>query len=399
MAVPLSELVTPLDADEVMAQQLQIATAQGLVVTAWQPLSVARAIYQTNAIMIANYSINITTIAACGFASFAATLDSFIPLDLVSEQVYRVTRIPASSATCDNTGFSVTNASGSSYGPFAAGQLIFSNPVTGKEYVNAENAVTITAGVTTGVALIAKEPGAAYTTGPNTITNLVKPLVGCTCNNTAALVGADAETNAQLFARDIAKLSSLSNLGAANAYYYFATSILDPTVPFYDANLSQPVTRVKVVSAPARVQVYLANASGPLSGPDVAIVDAVFQAWAVPSGITTTTNAAGSASVNIVSTCYIPAAAGLTTLAVQNAVSLALTTYFENLQIGGTTDANPNVVPIGAIGGIIFAAIVELSLSNAANMSVTLTTPATDVPVASTAVPVLGSLTTNVVFT
>ena len=398
MAVPLSELTTALTADEVMTQQLAIATAEGLQVTAWQPVSVARTIYQTNAELVAVYSETVVQIAASGFASFAAELESFVPLDLVSEQVYNNTRIPASSAVCDSTGFSVTNASGSSYGPFTAGQLIFSNPTTGKEYVNSAT-VTIAASATTGVALLAREPGAAYTSGPGTITNLVKPLVGCTCTNTATLIGADAETNAQLFQRDVAKLSSLSPNGAAGAYYFFATSILDPTQPFYDAALSQPVTRVLVVSAPARVSVYLANAAGPLSGPDVAIVDGVFQAWCVPSGITTTTYAAGSATVNVTSTCYVPSSAGLTTLAVQNAVAAALAVYFENLPIGGVTDATANVVPVGALYGVIYAAIVGLSVSNAGKMSVAISVPAADVPVATTAVPVLGSVTTNVVQT
>lgn len=398
MALPIDTLITPLTADEVMTEQLTIATALGLVVTAWQPISVARAIYQTNAQVIANLSVDVNLIARMGFASLAAQLDSFIPMDLVSEQVYNVTRIPASSATCDSTGFAVTNASGSSYGPHLAGELIFSNPVTGKEYVNSAT-VTIAASATTGVALIAKEPGQAYTTGPGTITNLVKPLTGCTCTNSASLVGADAETNAQLLLRDQAKLGALSPNGPAQAYYFVATSILDSTQPFYNDALTEPITRVAVVSSPARVSVYLANAAGPPSGPDVTVVDAAIQAWCVPLGTTATVAAAGSTTVAVTSTVYVPSAAGLTTLSVQNAVSGALALYFRDLPIGGVTDASTHVVPIGALGGIIFAAIAALSPGYAAKMSASLALPAADVPVGSTDVPVLGAVTTTVVQT
>jgi hypothetical protein len=395
MALPIDTLITPLTTDEVMASQLTIATSLGLVVTAWQPISVARGIYQTNAQVIANLSQDINLIARMGLAALAAELADPIPLDMVSEQVYNVTRIPAVRAETDSSGFAVTNSSGSSQGPFLAGQLIFSNPVTGKEYLNVDT-VTLVVGVT-GVAIVAKEAGQAYTTGPGTITNLVKPIVGCTCTNSAALVGADAETNAQLYLRDQAKLGALSPNGPAQAYYFVATSILDSTQPFFNDALTEPITRVLTVSSPARVMVYLANAAGPPSGPDVAVVDAAIQAWCVPLGTTATVAAAGSATVSVVSTVYIPSKAALVSLDVQNAVSGALANYFKQLPIGGVTDATPNVVPIGALAGVIFQAITALSPSYAAQMTVLLAFPTADVPVPTTSVPVLGSVTTTVV--
>ena len=104
MALALSDLLSPLTADEVMADELAIATTLGLTVTAWQPVSVARAIYQTNAQAIANLTNQmVVNIAAGGFATTAAALPTFTWMDLVSEQVYNVTRIPATQATLDST--------------------------------------------------------------------------------------------------------------------------------------------------------------------------------------------------------------------------------------------------------------------------------------------------------
>lgn len=398
MALPIDTLITPITEDEAMTLELQVATSLGLVTTAWQPVSPERTILQTMAVIIADFSVDVNLTARMGFASLAAQLASPIPMDLVSKEVYNVDRIPASYASCDSTGFSMTNAGGVTYGPFTPGQLIVSNPVTGKQYVNSAT-VTITASATTPVALISQAAGAAYTSGPGTITNLVKPLTDVTCTNTASLVGADAESNSALLVRDQAKLGALSPNGPSQAYYFVATSILDAAQPFYNAALTEPITRVLVVSTPARTATYLANAAGPPSAPDVVIINAAIQAWAVPLGITATVAAAGSTTQAVTSTVYVPAAAGLVTPAVQNAVAAALAAYFEALPIGGITDATTNVIPVGGLRGVIYQAIAALSPSYSAKMSVTLATPSVDVAVATTNVPVLGAVTTTVVQT
>ena len=397
MAIALSDLLAGITEEEALQAELDVATSLGLAVTAWQPVSVARTIYQTMAVIIANQSEDVANIAAGGFATTAAALPTTGWMDLVSEEVYAVTRIPASYAALDSTEFTVTNASGSTQGPFAVGQFIVSNPVTGAEYANTA-VVTLAVGAN-GVAIQALVAGAASTSGPGTITNVVTAIVGVTCTNSASAVGSDAETNSALLVRDQAKLGALSPNGPAQAYYFVATSILDSTQPFYNPALTEPITRVATISSPARVEVYLANAAGPPSGPDVVIVDAAIQQWAVPLGVTATVAAAGSTTVNITSTCYVPTAAGLSTLQVQTAVSDALATYFEALPIGGITDATAHVVPIGGIQGVIYQAIAALSPTYAPQMSVTLTLPATDTSVGATDVPVLGSVTTNVVVT
>jgi hypothetical protein len=283
--------------------------------------------------------------------------------------------------------FEVTNTSGIST-PFGIGEFIVSNPVTGKQYQNSA-AVTIAASSITLVPIVAQEAGAASTSGPGTITFLVTPLVGCTCTNLAAAVGADAETNVQLLARDQAKLGSLSPNGPAQAYFYVATSLLDPTVRFYNPALSAPITRVLPVSSPARVKVYLANASGAPSAPDVAIVDAAFQEWCVPLGTTATAYAAGETTVNVTATVYIPSSAGVDPTQLQTAISSALAIYFAQLPIGGVTGATDNIVPKSQIISVIDAANVNIA-------DVVVVVPSGDTTVPETNVPVLGSVTITV---
>ena len=391
MALALSDLLSPLTADEVMTDELAIATTLGLTVTAWQPVSVARAIYQTNAQVIANLTNQmVTNIAAGGFATTAAALPTFTWMDLVSEQVYNVTRIPATQATLDSTEFTVTNSSGAIQGPFAINELLFVNPATGKQFQNTA-AVTLALGAN-GVAIEAQEAGAASTSGPGTITQLATPIVGVTCTNSAAAVGTDAETNAQLLQRDQAKLGALSPNGPAQAYYFVATSLLDSTQPFYNANLSEPITRVSTVSSPARVKVYLANAAGAPSAPDVAIVDAAFQVWCVPLGTTATAYAAGETSIAVTATVYIPSSAGVDATQLQTAIGAALATYFESIPIGGVTGSSPNIVPRSQIIAVIDETETQIA-------DIVLTLPATDTSVPTTKVPVLGAVSISVVVT
>lgn len=390
MAIPLSDLIAGITEDEALQSELAVGATVGLPVTAWQPVSVARTMLQLMAVIISNYSTDVASIAAGGFATTAAQLPTTTWMDLVSEEVYNVARIEASYASLDTTEFTVTNASGSIQGPFAIGAFIVSNPVTGAEYAN--TAVVSLAIGSNGVAIQALVAGAASTSGPGTITNLVTPIVGVTCTNSASAVGSDAETNTALLVRDQAKLGALSPNGPAQAYYFVATSILDSNQPFYNAALTQPITRAKPVSSPARVAVYIANAAGAPSGPDVTIVDAAIQQWAVPLGTTATVAAAGEVTIPVTATVYVPSTAGVDATQLQADIGAALATYFEGIPIGGVTGSVANIVPRSQIISVI-------DETNAAIADVVVPSPATDTSIGATQVPVLGAVTITVVVT
>jgi hypothetical protein len=402
MTVSLLDLVTVQTQPQALASELQIATTIGLPVTAWQTVGIALSILETNAQIASNFSGTIAIIAQGGYASYAALMvdPTGVPIttwmDLISLDNYNNTRIPAVFAAVDSTGFSVTNSSGTTPPTFQIGQLIVSNPTTGAQYANTA-AATLTAGMTTPVAIAALVAGAASTCGTNAITNIVKPILGCSCTNSKALVGFDAETNAALLRRDKAKLGALSPNGPSQAYYFVATSILDPTQRFYNAALSSPITRVLTLSSPARVDVYVANASPPVAGTvgpdtgDLGIVDAAIQAWCVPLGTTAIVHAAVQVTINITYTVYVPTASGLSAANVKSQISAALATYFAGLPIGGVTGATTNIVPWSELIAVIGRAVPQAN-------AIALPTPTGDTPIGTTQVPKLGTITATVTF-
>lgn len=402
----LGDLVTPITYEEALADLLSIEQALGVPVTAWQKLGIARTVYATMAQEFADNSAIINFIAQGGYASYASQMvdGAGAPvttwMDLVAQEVYGLTRIGATYAAVDHANFKLTNASNTTYGPYGVGELHFIDSTTGATYHNTE-AVTIAgpAGTETFCAIEADVAGSGGTAAPTDIDTLQTPLDGVTCTNLVAADGADAESNAALFLRCIAKLGSLSPNGARLAYYFVATSILDPGQPFYDAALSRPITRCKTIALAGTVNVYIANDLGAPSTADKNVVDAAIQAWCVPLAVTAITNKATELSIPVTYHAYVPAAAGVTSGDVTNAVSLALVALFRQLPIGGIVESTANEVPVETIRGTIFAAIVKLVPQYAAQVSVQVSAPAADVAVATTEVPVLGAVTATVTLT
>jgi hypothetical protein len=396
--VTLADLTAVVTYGDVLSNELAIATALGFPTTAWQPVQVDRSTLAIMAQLGSNFSVVVNLLAQGAYASTAALMvdDTGQPItvwmDLRGQDQYNVTRLPATYAAIDSTGFSITNVSAQTYGPFPPGQLHFQQSAAPGQptYTNSAN-VTLLPGAN-AVAIIADVVGSGSSAGPGTITTMVTALIGCTCTNSASLVGQDAETNAHYLARCQAKLGFLGNKGPSKVYEFVAESILDSTQPFYNASLSQPITRVTTVVGPSLVYVYIANASGAPSGGDVTIVDAAIQAWAVPSGTTAIVAAASPVVVPVTYVVYVPAATGQQSANVLTAISDALALYFETVPIGGLTDQSIGVLPMSAIIGVIWGAVPGIT-------SVTVSAPAADVPLSATQVAILGTVTGSVVFT
>jgi hypothetical protein len=215
MATPsLNELVTPVTATEANAQLLAIAQVLGLPVTAWQKLGISRTLYMTMAQEFADNSSIINFIAQGGYASYASQMidASGNPvttwMDLIASEVYGISRIQASFAALDDTQFILTNPDAQNYGPFGPGELSFGNGSTGAEFQNT-GTITIALSTTTGCAIIAKKAGSAATSGVGDINQMLTPQGNVTCTNNTTATGFDAETNAQLFLRCIAKRGRL----------------------------------------------------------------------------------------------------------------------------------------------------------------------------------------------
>lgn len=389
-APTLDALVTPVTPEEALASELTQAALLGLDTTAWQPVSPSRTILAINANIIAGYSTYVNLIAKGGFASYAATItdsngaEVTTWMDLVSEQVYATTRIPATYAAGTVT---LTN-SGGTVGPYSAGQLVAYNVVTGAKFANTAS-VTLANGAN-AVAVQALVAGSGSTSGAGTITALVTPIVGVTATNAATIVGTDAEGNASLLQRDLAKLGTLSPNGPAQAYYAVATGMLDPLQPWYDPTLTAAITRVKTFAGFAAVSCVIANASGAVSGADVTRVDAQIQKWCVPLGTVAVVSSATANPIAITATIYVPTSAGLSSGAVVSAATSALTSYLEGIDIGGVTGATPNIIPYSEL-----LATIARSVTTTA---VTLSAPSADYPLTATEVATLGATAFTVVF-
>ena len=290
-------------------------------------------------------------------------------MDLVSEQVYATARIPATYAAGTLT---ITN-SGGTVGPYSAGQLVAYNVVTGSKFANTAS-VTLANGAN-AVVVKALVAGSGSTSAASTITALVTPIVGVAATNAATIVGTDAEGNASLLQRDLAKLGTLSPNGPAQAYYAVATGMLDPLQPWYNPAITAAITRVKTFAGFAAVSCVIANASGAVGGADVARVDVQIQKWCVPL---------------VTATIYVPTSAGLTSGAVTAAATSALTKYLEAIDIGGVTGASANIIPYSELLATIARAVPTTA--------VTLATPSADYPLAATDVATLGVVTFTVVF-
>jgi Baseplate J-like protein len=243
-----------------------------------------------------------------------------------------------------------------------ATHLVLDGSVSGGTYttggtLRTPTLTTVTADVvgTTGNSLDATGIPAA-----NTVTQLVTSLVGVTGANVDPYFGTDRESNVALAARARLKLQSLSVGGPKGAYEFFALSAVK-----YAAKLNPPlklgsaVTRVrKVVDlASGDVYTFCANPSGPSSPQDVAAVDAVQQAFAVPEAVTSTAAAATRKNATVASTVWLPAA--YVTETTRKLFEAAVQSYFQTLQIGGVSDPQgsyQNIVPLEGIDGAIFDA-------------------------------------------
>lgn len=97
---------------------------------------------------------------------------------------------------------------------------------------------------------------------------------------------------------------------------------------------------------------YVAS-TGQLSGGALYAVNAVLAAYCTPLGVTVVTQAANNVNVTIAATIYVPKAY---VSQYQNAINNTVIAYIGAFPIGGiNVDNQLNILPIGAIEGILFA--------------------------------------------
>ncbi len=378
MAYSLDDLTTPLTVEQVEAAIYETLERVGASTTAWQPGSVVRTMIRGSSIVLAAISELTAKVARSAFLEYAEGRW----LELLAFHVYGVEK---QAATFAEGHITLTNSGGGIY-DFDAGDLIVANPSTGKQYRAA--AVILGANQSVTVPIVAVEAGAESTSAPGAITQLVTPLLGVSLSNGVAVVGMDAESDVALRARCREQLGALSPFGPWDAY---ANAVR--TAKRSDGS-RVGVTRVRVVKDGfGNVTTYVATASGGVTGTadnpatDLGALDDAIQRRAAPLAVTATTASAVPVTIAITYRVWLYNTSGLTQVAIADRIRRELVAFMSAQPIGG------NIV--GSAQGRLYHDAIRRAIGSALPQifHVEVTTPASDVLITGSQVPVLGVVT------
>jgi uncharacterized phage protein gp47/JayE len=339
MALPLDVLIQPQSKEQVQAAILDLCVAAGLKVTTWKTGGVALTLVGVVSQLFAGFTSVVSPFVKGGFLDLAEAGY----LTLLAFYVYGVSRIEAIYAAGD---VSVTNTGGGLY-TFAPGEFICSNPTTGITFAN-DGAFTVQPtghlGSTQTVGVKAQTAGSLGTSVAGSISKVVTSIAGLTVTNPTALVGVDEESDPQLRQRCRDKLGSLSPNGARGAYEFVAKSAVD--------NTGAPigVARVQVLAADGTGQVtmYVATATGALTGPALAIVADDVARQAVPDSVLSSVLNSTAVAASQVLTVYVDPAFNLSVADVRSVVQAGLLAVYPSVPIGGFK-IYPSPNPLGAL--------------------------------------------------
>lgn len=375
----LADLLTPETRDEIIQDFLDIGTALGLPVTAWQKLGVARSILATVGQKVSDLAQMVATATAGGFLDYAAAVTPEGGpgwLDLLGHNMFGVDRIPGTFA---GGAVTLTNSSGVTYTlNSTGGDLIFSDTATGKTYTSLSGGSLASSGGTLDVTIIAREIGTASSAVPGAIDNLVTPLTGVTCANALPVLGTDVQLNADYVTSCRQSLAATSPNGAHDAYNYFAKRTLRPD----GSSVGVTRTRTTIDPTTGRVTLYVATANGPVATMDLPYVAAQIQNTCVPVGTTVDIVNVSARSVTVTGSITVLATSvvGLTDAQIATKALTQIATYFA-------------LVPIGGYLGTIYAegirGQISQSIGSPAFVTCTLSAPAGDVTLGVNEVPTL----------
>ena len=375
----IDELLKPVTQPEARDAIYNVLARLEVDTTSWAPGAVTRAMTYANSMMFSALSELQAEIAKSGFLDYATGTW----LRLIARLVYGVTPIDATYATGEIT---LTNNGGGLY-TVDAGDLVVSNAVTGKTYKNAVGfELGAGSGTTVTVSVIAEESGSASNANTGEITTFVTQLTRVSVSNAAALIAVDAEAPAALRTRCREKLGALSPMGPWDAYAYAArTAKLTNGTP-------SGVTRTRVTrDGYGNLYLTIASASGAVVGAiddlttPLGAVDDAIQRLAAPLAVTAHTQSATLKSVSVSYQAWAYNTSGRSDAQIKALVATALQAFFVAQPIGGVK-LNPEDAT-----GYVFTEALAACIHNAVPeiFRVLLATPAADVELTGTEVPVL----------
>lgn len=253
--------------EQIYSRGLAVASGLGLDVTSWIAGNPTRSTYWFLAEVLSILEVQVAGFFSSGFLDYAEKGW----LTILAEQLYRVTREPATVAV---TSITFTNAGGGYY-DLGPGDVTVKHPVTGKTYTSTELLV-LPGGTTRTIAFAADEEGSASSAGAGEITELVTGMLGVTVTNHTACSARDEEPDPDVRARCRAKLGTLSPNGPMDAYNFVVRT------PELTGNNEITRSRTDSDSTTGDVTVYVATASGGVSSPALAAALAAVTKWATP---------------------------------------------------------------------------------------------------------------------
>lgn len=298
MTTALADVLKPTTAEQAERTVIGLLDAAGFPATSWQPKSFPRTVTKAIGAIGANFSNLISNVVA-GVLNGLSTGGW---LDLLSEQNYANTRAAAVAAAGQMV---LTNQTGVSQ-PITVGMwLADGDGSSAHRFEVTGGAGTLAApnGSTLAVTVRAESPGAAYNI-PSGASLFIAGgvLPGVTVSNPAigstgtwlTTAGADKESDPALQERNATKWADQAPAGNDQSYVYWARTAV-PTI-----------TRVKPVREGGTVNVYLANAAGGATGPEVTAVDTFLQAKkSIVARVFTVP--ATSVGITLVGTIYVDA--------------------------------------------------------------------------------------------
>lgn len=399
-----SDLLTTTSADGARRMIIGYAQSAGLAITNWAVGGVGQQILEAVTETIANVT-EVNAYVIRSYASLDTATDPGDPdpydsanvdrtpaaggLSHLGENVYGTVRDGATFAsgtwTFDNTAGLVPRTFGPSslvftwtaVSPPSPPPVYYNGPDA--IYTNADGTVTVDAGATLDIPIVAFQEG-AVSSAPATAITLTTSLVGVTGTNADAVVGVDRETATAYRAR--CRLApARTSLGAPPATLeYLATTLLDGT-PLTNAsgnNVANNRVYVSSDSATGVVDVYFAAPDGAASNEDVTAANANIQvdAYAVFDCVTYTGQAASEVAIPVVGTAKIKAGPGVVSATVRQAIVDALATAFQEFPIGGEDQTlGAGVVytrDLQAIAATAFTGLYAVSVTTPAGASTAL---------------------------
>jgi hypothetical protein len=332
----LEELTTPLTPEQVKDTHYSVFTKIGTNVTSWKPGNPIR----TFIAAVSTWQSSFTYWASNAVKSRFLTLSRGDWLTANAKYDYGTDRNTATFAT---GAVSITNTSANVY-DFDPEDLTLKystllsdglTPVT--YYYTNTAAVHVSSGTGTpnvqDVVFRCTIEGTAPSIPAGATVTLQPEYSGMSATVVTPVLGSDTETDQSLINRSQQAASAISPNGPADAYRYVATSTL--------VNGAQVCTRVHVVAGYV-VTVYLGNASGPLTGAELAAVNLEVQTKVVPLGIVA--NVVPGTTKNLSFDCTVWCNKTVMSRdSIVNAIRLAIATYCADFPMGGNPVANVDV--------------------------------------------------------